>query len=265
MTETWYPDAVRLPIATKEYFKTRSAPTISIVEHITAGADSRNWLQFADNASSVHFLIRVENGRGVVYQFMPIEWAAWGNGRFSTNNPFMPDWVKAMIVRGININHATISIEHEGLAPTEVLYTGPMLDTDIKLNKWIADTVNTIKRDREHIIGHYQIDHIQRAFCPGGPGGHFYPFDKIIGALNMPTDVTFPETNVTVKADFYAFWQANGGLPIFGYPIRAERDMIMPDATSIRVQSFERARFERQQGGIKLGLVEAERLALAHE
>jgi len=256
MTETWYPQAVRLPIATKEYFKVRAVPTISIVEHITAGADSRNWLQLADNASSVHFLIRVENGKGVVYQFMPIEWAAWGNGRFSNNNPFMPDWVKAMIAQGININHATISIEHEGVVPTATLYTGPMLEADLKLNKWLADTVPTIKRDRTHIIGHYQIDHVDRAFCPGGPGGRLYPFDTIIGALNMPASHHFPETNLDVAGDFYAFWQANGGLSIFGYPIRAEAN---------NNQSFERARFERHPEGIKLGLVEAERLALLNQ
>jgi N-acetyl-anhydromuramyl-L-alanine amidase AmpD len=268
MSETWYPQAVRLPIATHEYFNPRAVPTISIVEHITAGADSRHWLQFADNQSSVHFLIRVENGRGVVYQFMPLEFAAWGNGRYSENNPFMPQWVKAMIAQGININHATISIEHEGVVPTASLYTGPMLEADLALNKWIADTVPTIKRDREHIIGHYQIDAVSRANCPGGPGGKLYPFDTILAALNAPAapqSYTFPETNVTVAADFYAFWARNGGVEIFGYPIRAEKDMLLPNGQTIRVQSFERWRMERHPDGIKGGLVEVERLNLAHE
>lgn len=97
MAETWYPLAVKKPITTGEFYRVRGIPTISIVEHITAGTNSIDWLQHANNASSVHFLIRVENGRAVVYQFMPIEWAAWGNGRYSNPNPFMPQWIKDII------------------------------------------------------------------------------------------------------------------------------------------------------------------------
>lgn len=62
-TETWFPGAVRLPITTNEYYKKRAVPCISVVEHITAGTDSRGWLQNAENGSSVHFLIRVEVAR----------------------------------------------------------------------------------------------------------------------------------------------------------------------------------------------------------
>jgi N-acetyl-anhydromuramyl-L-alanine amidase AmpD len=267
MSETWYPEAVRLPIATKEYFKQRAVPLISICNHITDGDDSRNWLQFADNQSSVNFLIRLEGGKAVVYEFMPVEWGAWGNGRYSENNPYMPQWIKAMIAQGININHATVSIEHEG-KPSQLPFPPAMIEASIKLQTWLADTFPTIKRDREHIVGHYQIDHVQRAFCPGGPGGKLFPFDAIVAALNAPSAAQshlFTETNQSVAADFYAYWQANGGLPTFGYPIRAEKDMTLPNGQTIRVQSFERARFERHPDGIKLGLVEAERLLLTHE
>lgn len=255
----WYPNAKRLPITTAEYFGTRLVPLTSIVDHITDGDDSRDWLQHANNESSVHFLIREEAGRGVVYQFMPIQWAAWGNGRHSgLNNPYMPAWVKSLITRKININHATVSIEHERKWPFTTPLAGPMLSESIALHKWLADTYPSIVRDRDHIIGHYQIDNVSRANCPGGPGGRLFPFDTIIAAMNAPAsqDVTFPETGVTVKADFYRFWLGNGGLPIFGYPIKPEAD---------GMQSFERARFERYSDGIKLGLVEVERLQLKGE
>jgi hypothetical protein len=195
MTETWCPFAKRLPITTGEYYKVRGVPTISEVKHISAGTDSRGWLQNADNGASVHFLIRVENGVAVLYQFMPIEWAAWGNGRFSRNNPYAPKWVRDLIASHPNtpegnrrissalLGH-TISTEHEGVTPTAALFTGPMLEMSIRLSKWLKSAVPTMIWDREHLIGHYQIDHIDRANCPGGPGGLLFPFDKILTEVN---------------------------------------------------------------------------------
>lgn len=258
MSDGWYPKAKRLPITTQEYFPVRQEAIAGICNHITDGTDSRDWLQHADNGSSVHFLIRDEGGVGVVYQFMPVQWAAWGNGRHSgLNNPYMPGWVKSLITRNVNINHATVSIEHERDWPFTTPLAGPMLDASIELHRWLVEEYPTITRDRAHIIGHYQIDNVSRANCPGGPGGALFPFDTIIAAITTPQSVTFPETGVTVAPDFYDFWLRNGALPIFGYPIK-------PEAGGM--QSFERARFERQSdGGIALGLVEVERLKLKGE
>lgn len=74
--------------------------------------------------------------------------------------------------------------------------------------------------------------------------------------------VLFKETGVTVSHDFYQFWSDHGGLAIFGYPIKAETEMTAFNGASLRVQSFERARFEQHPDGVKLGLVEVERLKL---
>ncbi len=54
----------------------------------------------------------------------------------------------------------------------------------------------------------------------------------------------FPETGHNVAPDFYAYWQANGGLAQFGYPLAEEQDR--PDSASspLRVQYFERGRIE---------------------
>jgi glucose/arabinose dehydrogenase len=63
-------------------------------------------------------------------------------------------------------------------------------------------------------------------------------------------------TGHTVAPDFYTFWQANGGLAMFGYPISQE---FMEGLTV--VQYFERARFERHiiefrpEDRVKLGLL----------
>ncbi|WP_322489231.1 hypothetical protein [Chloroflexus sp.] len=54
----------------------------------------------------------------------------------------------------------------------------------------------------------------------------------------------FPETGFGVGGLFLQYWEENGGLTSFGYPISAEFDEVQPDGRAFRVQYFERARFE---------------------
>lgn len=61
------------------------------------------------------------------------------------------------------------------------------------------------------------------------PGGGFY----------------FPETGHTLSGNFLSFWEENGGLPIFGYPISERFEEISEtDGKPHVVQYFERNRFE---------------------
>ncbi len=55
----------------------------------------------------------------------------------------------------------------------------------------------------------------------------------------VETARTFPETGYTVQGRFLAYWEQNGGLPIFGYPVSPE---LWEDGRV--VQYFERNRFE---------------------
>ncbi|HEU5424190.1 MAG TPA: S8 family serine peptidase, partial [Nitrolancea sp.] len=55
----------------------------------------------------------------------------------------------------------------------------------------------------------------------------------------------FPETGHTLSGGFLAYWQAHGGLAVFGYPISEEFDEQNPDTGQFdTVQYFERNRFE---------------------
>lgn len=55
----------------------------------------------------------------------------------------------------------------------------------------------------------------------------------------------FATTNYCITGRFQQFWEQNGGLPIFGYPITAARSEINPDdGQTYLTQWFERARFE---------------------
>ena len=57
--------------------------------------------------------------------------------------------------------------------------------------------------------------------------------------------VYFPETQHFLSAGFKAFWQANGGERIFGYPLTEEFAVTDPHTgETVVVQYFERARFE---------------------
>ena len=56
----------------------------------------------------------------------------------------------------------------------------------------------------------------------------------------------FPETGHNVAPDFFAHWEAHGGLAQFGYPLAEEQDWhISPLNPPLRVQYFERGRLER--------------------
>lgn len=66
------------------------------------------------------------------------------------------------------------------------------------------------------------------------------PTDPVKPPEQLSEDVAyFPETGHTVARGFLAFWKANGGIPIFGYPLTEE---FTEDGRT--VQYFERARME---------------------
>ncbi|GAB4190131.1 MAG: hypothetical protein OHK0022_02720 [Roseiflexaceae bacterium] len=55
----------------------------------------------------------------------------------------------------------------------------------------------------------------------------------------------FPETGLCLEGRFRQFWEQNGGLPVFGYPITPARDETSPDdGKTYQTQWLERARFE---------------------
>ena len=53
----------------------------------------------------------------------------------------------------------------------------------------------------------------------------------------------FPETGFCIDGRFREFWEQNGGLPVFGFPIGAE-EQITVDGKTVTAQRFERNRLE---------------------
>ena len=54
----------------------------------------------------------------------------------------------------------------------------------------------------------------------------------------------FPETGHNLGGTFADFWEANGGLAVFGYPLSEVFEERLEDGQVHAVQYFERARFE---------------------
>ncbi len=87
--------------------------------------------------------------------------------------------------------------------------------------------------------GHHAIATLQ----PGdNPGPASDTPDLTVQQINAPvpdhSPLTFAETGQTLEGRFQQFWQAHGGLAVFGYPITAQAQ------TDVTSQIFERARFE---------------------
>ncbi|GAC1527693.1 MAG: hypothetical protein NVS2B16_35630 [Chloroflexota bacterium] len=70
------------------------------------------------------------------------------------------------------------------------------------------------------------------------------PFQPIADPQH-PGELFIPQTGHTLRNSFRRYWEANGGLAIFGYPISNEFEERNPDDGQIySVQYFERNRFE---------------------
>ena len=73
-------------------------------------------------------------------------------------------------------------------------------------------------------------------------GRQLHPADPPVAQQSGAT--FFSETGHNVSGDFLAYWQGNGGLAQFGYPISEVISEQLEDGNTYQVQYFERARFE---------------------
>src|SRR5207302_4517375 len=79
-------------------------------------------------------------------------------------------------------------------------------------------------------------------------GRVMYPVDpqypEAIAAAPLPGAVFFGASGHNLGGQFLAYWEANGGLAQFGYPLSEELRERLEDGKDYRVQYFERARLE---------------------
>jgi len=189
LQETWYPAAdLNIPLPPECYgypagTRDQNQP-IAVVHHIAEGyfstlTDPGFWLS---RGSSVHFAV-AKDGR--VAQLVAIDNAAWGNGRVQH-----PTWP---LLTPTNPNLYTVSIEHEGF--TGDPWPIAQVDASIELTRWVCDVAG-IDPSANTIIGHYRIDGVSRANCPGTG----WPIDTILYQLQHAQGAIFtPAELATIR------------------------------------------------------------------
>lgn len=164
-----------------------------IVNHITAGSTAVGALATLCNPgreASAHFVVDRD---GTVYQLVSLDRAAWGNGTSNTvtdNRYYGRSKLGVVRTRHVNANLYTISIEHVCVSCGTL--TAAQLAASIELHRHIIAEVKrlygmTIPVDRQHIVGHCEINPITKPNCPGKD----FPYQSILeGVQRMESDTT---------------------------------------------------------------------------
>lgn len=138
----------------------------AIVWHISEGDEASGLAWLRNPASQVSANWAVGRG-GTVYQIVHPDHDAWCNGianRPDVANPLIAGW----LADGINPNQRTESIEFFGLSSHRQggSLTAAQVEAGMRLTAWRLQ-VRGLPADRDHIIGHYQVNDVDKHDCPG--------------------------------------------------------------------------------------------------
>ena len=155
----------------KNFSSRQGSKIIAIVNHITAGSFSGavSWLCNPASKASAHYVI---SRAGEIVQLVADENSAWHAGGLNK-----PNWP---LYNGVNPNRYTIGIEHEGY--TGVGGDGNLTEEQYQATLWLHKQLiakHGIPIDKDHIIGHYRIDSVNRPNCPG----QAFPWDRLFTDL----------------------------------------------------------------------------------
>ncbi len=125
---------------------------------------------------------------------------------------------------------------HGGLALNGYPISGEMMET---LEDGKPYTVQYFERVR---LEYHPENAAPNDVLLGQFGRRIHPADAPVAARAGAT--FFSETGHNVDGGFLMYWQTNGGLAQFGYPLSEVLSETLGDGKSYQVQYFERARFE---------------------
>lgn len=153
-----------------------------IVLHIMAGSltGTDSWFATSESQVSSHYGIGFT---GEIHQYVPEEKKAWTQGLKipPINKPLFK-----LYKQGVNPNDYCIGIEHEGEDLSIVKEAE--INASVELIKDIAKRWN-IPIDRDHIIGHYEVDPIRKPNCPATDKSII---DRIVRMAQEPKVVVAP-------------------------------------------------------------------------
>jgi N-acetyl-anhydromuramyl-L-alanine amidase AmpD len=167
----WWPN--RIDIFTKKQHKPQA-----ICCHVMQGSliGTRTHFGLSTTRASAHYGIGLA---GQIHQYVMLEHGAWANGFIQKGT-----WPGIKWHSDVNPNLYTISVEFEGrhkvdergrISTPDWIPTKAQIDVATDLIAWLCLTYG-ISANRETVFGHYEVDNVDRPFCPGP----LFPFDAII-------------------------------------------------------------------------------------
>ncbi len=146
-----------------------------ITYHITEGSYDGTiaWEKNPASGVSSNFIV---SRTGRITQLVPINKSAWANGTTESSTKkyyYGRSTNKHILERKGNANNYTISIENEGFyGITGGALTNMQLKANIELTQYIREQVKSIYGidipiDRDHLIGHCEINPKEKPYCPG--------------------------------------------------------------------------------------------------
>lgn len=162
----------------------RGHKVIAIVDHIMAGTltGTDSWFNNRVSGASAHFGV---GKKGQIHQYVSLDNAAWHAGHVRK-----PSW--NLLIPDANPNYYTIGIEHEG-QPGDIM-TEEQFQATLSLHKWLIKEYG-LAVTNDTIIGHYRIDSVQKANCPGPS----FPWERLFEELKKE-----PGPFVDVTRDHWA-------------------------------------------------------------
>jgi N-acetyl-anhydromuramyl-L-alanine amidase AmpD len=153
------------------------ARALGVVLHITAGASAGSawnwWLHIADSAnpSSAHYIVD-RDSLGSIWCCVREADTSWANGILASAN-LDKALVRRWVSGGINPNRETISVEVAGYSPQQP-NTNPALngytEAQWRALEFLLPSIAArwaLAIDAEAVLGHKDIDGVNRANCPG--------------------------------------------------------------------------------------------------
>ena len=204
MALDWCPFAVKHPIVSDNFAVGRNGQCVkAVVLHIAAGPLTAVFPTFNNPSrhTSAHFCI---GKNGMIEQYVPVNDTAYANGLSWVNNQWQnargkivqPTWPD--IVTKFNPNLYTISIEHEG--QSDDVWTAEMYEANQQLLVWLADQFKLTYVPHHTLIGHCEIDPVDKVNCPGS----HVEYDKMsqeVAVLRATRQVIAPSPSNEFEAD----------------------------------------------------------------
>ncbi len=173
-----------------------------IVFHQTGGtsaAAALSWYLRQGSNCSPHFVI---DTNGDVYQLVDLDNGAWCNGTGTNPNGklyYGKATSKLVKSRKTNANYFTYSMEfvhcqYGNINENQIAAAIELIKTVIIPHMQKNGVTPQINRD--HLIGHCEIDPVTRAFCPGKQ----FPYARIIdGVLGRTTEIAKPPVQANAQ------------------------------------------------------------------